>query len=99
MSAQVDLSEVKKIAALARLKLEGDELAALTNDFNSILNFVSQINEIDTSSIDRQNLNHEHANVIRKDEIKPSLEIDKIKKSAPRFEAGFFVVPKVIESE
>lgn len=96
---QVSSEEVLRIARLARLKPEGHELESLTKDFNEILSFVSQISEVNTSGVDDGTFHKALHNVSRSDEPRESLSIDDIRQSAPQFEAGFFVVPRVIESD
>ncbi|RME89954.1 MAG: Asp-tRNA(Asn)/Glu-tRNA(Gln) amidotransferase subunit GatC [Candidatus Hydrogenedentota bacterium] len=96
---KVSSEEVLKIAKLARLKPEGDELESLTKDFNDILEFVSQIQEVDTSSVDEGTFHKEVFNISRPDVPQDSLPLEAIRQSAPHFEAGFFVVPRVIEDD
>ncbi|MCS6972701.1 MAG: Asp-tRNA(Asn)/Glu-tRNA(Gln) amidotransferase subunit GatC [Turneriella sp.] len=95
----VSTEEVRRIAALAKLCPEGAELEKLAHDFNGILEFVSQIKEVNTEGI--QPLDHPlgHQAFWRDDATEPSIAQDDIRAFAPRFEAGFFVVPRVIETE
>lgn len=95
----VSEKEVQKIAHLSKLNLEGDELQKLTGDFNQILEFVAQVDEVDTSGVKPMAHVLDHANVRREDIAAESLAIDDIRKMAPKFEAGYFVVPKVIDAE
>ena len=61
--------------------------------------YVDSIKELDTSSITEEDLYpHLAENSLRKDEIGSSLLRDEISKIAPRYENGFVVVPRVIET-
>lgn len=92
-------AEVQRIAHLSKLNLEGEELHKLTHDFNQILEFVEQIKEVDVSGVPA----FEHAlsveNVRREDVSKESLSRESIEQNAPRYEAGYVVVPRVIETD
>lgn len=91
--------EVVKIAHLSKLSLEGNELKNLTKDFNQILEFVGQI---ESAHIDND-LSFSHpldlSNATRHDQEKPSVSLDEVRQLSEHFESGFFVVPKIIDSE
>jgi len=95
----VNEKEVQKIAHLSKIKLEGEELHTLTEDFNQILQFVNQIEKVNTEGIKPllHVLNLE--NRVRADEPGQSLSNNEVKTIAPEFNAGFIVVPKVIETD
>lgn len=95
----ISAEEVKKIAALSKLRLEGDELAKLAHDFNGILDFVAQIKEVNTEGAPALDHPLGHTNAWRSDDSEPSINQEAIRAFAPKFEAGFFVVPRVIETE
>ncbi|MCB1146213.1 MAG: Asp-tRNA(Asn)/Glu-tRNA(Gln) amidotransferase subunit GatC [Leptospiraceae bacterium] len=94
----VNKDEVKKIAGLARLRLEGDELEKLTKDFNGILDFVAQINEVDTSQARPFDHVLDSVNIFREDKPHSVITEEDIRKIAPKTEAGYIVVPRVIET-
>ncbi len=99
----VDISgkQIKKIATLSKLRLEGSELEELTSDFNQIIDFVNKISEIDTDNAGSTNSKEEQTTLREKCSKIPNeshLPIEKIKEIAPQFEAGYFVVPRVIEN-
>ncbi|HMY12165.1 MAG TPA: Asp-tRNA(Asn)/Glu-tRNA(Gln) amidotransferase subunit GatC [Turneriella sp.] len=95
----ISTDEVKKIASLSKLRLEGSELEKMAHDFNGILDFVAQIKEADTSGAHVLDHPLGHTNSSREDVSEPSISQDAIRAFAPKFEAGFFVVPRVIETE
>ncbi len=98
-SKKVDANEVQKIAKLSKINLHGVELDKLTKDFNQILNFVKAIDEVNTDNIPQMKHIMKYSQTLRKDEPKDSLNIETIKKVAPKFTAGYFVVPRVIEHD
>lgn len=95
----LSVAEVQKIASLSKLRLEGSELEKMAHDFNGILDFVAQIKEADTSGAHVLDHPLGHTNAWREDKSETSIDQDAIRAFAPKFEAGFFVVPRVIETE
>lgn len=95
----VTRNEVEHIAELARLKLSENELDEYTLQLNEILKYVEKLNELDTENV--QPLSHpfEASNVLRADEVKPSIERELALKNAPSKDEEFFKVPKVIGGE
>lgn len=91
--------EVQKIASLSKLRLEGDELEKMAHDFNGILGFVAQIKEADTNGAPAIDHPLGLTNSSREDIPEASIGQDAIREFAPKFESGFFVVPRVIETD
>jgi len=89
--------EVSRIAHLSKLNLEGGELEKLTEDFNRILGYVAQISEVQTDDVAPLSHVLDLENVMRADIPHESLGPDEVKNLAPEFNAGFFVVPRVID--
>jgi aspartyl-tRNA(Asn)/glutamyl-tRNA(Gln) amidotransferase subunit C len=98
----VDTATVAKIAALARLKVSDDELAAMVPELNGILAWVEQLGEVDVSGAEPMTAvieNHLRLrdDVINADPLTGGGKRDAILANAPAAEHGFFGVPKVIE--
>lgn len=98
----VDTETVAKIAALARIKLGEDELAAMVPELNAILGWVEQLGEVDVTGIEPMTAvieNHLRLreDVIDADPLTGGGKRDAILANAPMAEHGFFGVPKVIE--
>ncbi|WP_035589740.1 Asp-tRNA(Asn)/Glu-tRNA(Gln) amidotransferase subunit GatC [Hippea jasoniae] len=89
--------EVKRIAKLSMLNIDDSELDTFVDQFNDILNYMEQINELDLSSCDAVYHIVELKNVFREDVVKPSISNEKALKNAPDAAYGAFRVPKVIE--
>jgi len=89
--------EVEKIAHLARISLSEQELSLDTRHLSDILNFVEQMNSVDTSGITP--LAHPLDTVarLRSDIVSETNQRDHFQSIAPQIEAGLYLVPKVIE--
>lgn len=96
---KLTIDDVRKIASLSKLRLDGAELETMAHDFNGILGFVAQISEANTEGA----LALDHplgvVNADRSDASVASIPQEAIRAFAPKFEAGFFVVPQVIETD
>jgi aspartyl-tRNA(Asn)/glutamyl-tRNA(Gln) amidotransferase subunit C len=89
--------EVAKVALLARLRLSPDELAMFTGQLNSIVDFVAQLQEPDTSGVEPLAHGVEVRNVFREDVLGPSLPREKALANAPKRNQEGFLVPAVLE--
>ena len=94
MSAHID---VKKTADLARLRLTAEEEAAYSGQLDRILQYVSQLDELDTSGVEPAAHPHEVFDVTRPDEPRPGFGVDAALCNAPRRTGDQFLVPKVVE--
>jgi aspartyl-tRNA(Asn)/glutamyl-tRNA(Gln) amidotransferase subunit C len=95
MSLSID--EVGKVALLARLRLTPDELETFTGQLNSIVEFVAQLQELDTSNVESLAHGVEIRNVFRDDVREPSLPREKALANAPKRNDEGFLVPAVLD--
>jgi aspartyl-tRNA(Asn)/glutamyl-tRNA(Gln) amidotransferase subunit C len=98
----VDTATVAKIAALARIKLSQDEVAAMVPELNGILAWVEQLGEVDVAGVEPMTAVIENHLRLRDDVVNADVQTgggkrDKVLANAPAPEHGFFGVPKVIE--
>ena len=98
----VDTATVAKIAALARIKLGEDEIAAMVPELNGILAWIKQLGEVDVTGVEPMTAVIENHQRLREDVINADLLTGGGKRvavlaNAPAAEHGFFGVPKVIE--
>ena len=93
----VDAATVRKIARLARIKLKDDEVAPLAAELSSILDWIEQLNEIDTSKVAPLASTVDAKLPWRKDAVTDGGYPEKIVANAPEGSHGFFAVPKVVE--
>ncbi len=89
--------DVAKVAILARLRLSPDELQTYTGQLNSIVDFVAQLGELDTSNVEPLAHGVEVRNVFRDDVLGASLPREKALANAPKRDAEGFLVPAVLE--
>jgi len=93
---KVTIKDVEYITKLARLEYSDSEKEKFTEQFNTILQYIEKLNELDTSDVEPMSHVIELSNIIREDEVKTSLPIDEVLKNAPSKTGFFFKVPKVI---
>lgn len=92
----VTVKDVEHVASLARLSFSEDEKLKLVEQLNTILEYVDQLNELDTADVEPLSHVIELSNVFRKDELRPSLSREEALQNAPSRTEKFFKVPKVI---
>ena len=95
MSLSAD--QVRWVAKLARLELSDPELAVLTRQLAGIIDYVAQLQQVDTEGVEPLAHALDLANVFRPDELAPSLSVDDALANAPRRADNFFSVPAVLE--
>jgi len=93
----VNIKDVEHIAKLAKLSFSENEKEKFTEQFNEILSFMEKLNELDTSNIEPLSHVIELQNVLRNDNVRPSLPTEEALKNAPAKDEKFFKVPKVID--
>ena len=93
----IDKSQVKKVAKLSRISLEDNKLESLSKDLASILNFVEQLNKLDTKKIIPLSSIVDKTLEPRNDKVTDGKIKNEILKNSPNKNEDFFIVPKVIE--
>ena len=93
----VNKEAVKKIARLARLKISDEKSELLSTDLGNILNWIEQLEEVDTNGIEPLASVNEHSLPWRKDVVIDGEINEQVLKNAPDIAGEFFVVPKVVE--
>lgn len=93
----LDKDEVLKIANLARIRIEEDEIAAMQADLNKILGFIEMLGEVDTDGVAPMSSVARMKYRARKDDVTDGNMRDRILANAPQAIEGFFAVPKVVE--
>lgn len=95
MSISVD--DVRYVAKLSMLEFEEDELIQFTKEFNKIIEYVDQLNDLDLSDIEPLYHPIEGSKAtLREDITQKSISHDETFLNAPNSDDGFFKVPKVI---
>ena len=93
----VDAGTVKRIARLARIRIEEGEIAKYQDELNAILGFVEQLDEVDISGVEPMTSVTPMAMKKRDDVVTDGGYPERIVANAPLTEDNFFVVPKVVE--
>jgi len=93
---KITLEQVRHVAKLSRLALSEEELATLTPQLESILEYVAKIGELDVSNVEPMAHAIDLHNVLRDDIVEEALPLDKVLQNAPDSDSPFFKVPKVI---
>ena len=102
MSQRVSVEDVERVAELAHLELDADEMPRMVHDLNAILDYVADLNELDTSGMAPLAQVSElegagGATSLRDDSHVRSLPRTAVMLQAPETDGSFFKVPKVIE--
>ena len=93
----LEASHVEKIAHLARLGIDADDVPDYARNLSAILAFVEQLNGVDTTGVEPLAHPLEATQRLRADVVTESDERDKFQSGAPLTEAGLYLVPRVIE--
>ena len=101
----VTVEDVRRVAELANLDLTAEEETCMQRDLNSILRYVGQLNELDTSDVPPMAQVSEMlggtdvgcGETLRADVVQPSMDRALVMAAAPETDGRFFKVPKVIE--
>lgn len=94
---QVDEATVQRIARLARIKITAEEAKALEKELSGILNWVEQLDEVDTKTVEPMTRVVAQELKQRSDEVTDGEIAAIVVANAPLTEDNFYVVPKVVE--
>jgi aspartyl-tRNA(Asn)/glutamyl-tRNA(Gln) amidotransferase subunit C len=102
MTAKVTVEDVERVAELAHLELMPEETPRMLRDLNAILDYVAELNELDTAGVAplaqvTELVDAAGKGVLRADVVLPSLDRAAVMQQAPETDQAFFKVPKVIE--
>lgn len=86
-----------QVAKLARLELSDEELLSLSGQLSAILDYVAVLDELDVANVEPMVHAVELSNVLRPDELKPSLPRQAALANAPKTDGKHFLVPAIIE--
>ena len=93
----VDKTTVAKIARLARINVPDKRLEPLAAELNGILNWIAELDEVNTETVQPLASVTGHALPMREDVVTDGDRLDDVLSNAPEGASGFFVVPKVVE--
>lgn len=92
----LDPATVRRIAKLARIRVEDDQVAPLQAQLNSILGWIDQLNEVNVEGVEPLT-GLQMAARMREDEVTDGGIAEQVLANAPDREGPFFTVPKVVE--
>ena len=93
----LDASDVEKIAHLARLGINADDIPGYARNLTDILAFVEQLNNVDTTGVEPLAHPLEATQRLRADEVTETNNREHFQQVAPETESGLYLVPQVIE--
>lgn len=94
--SRISAEEVREIAVLARLALTEEEVTRMTHDLGAILGHVDALKELDTATTEPMTHAVPFDCPLRPDQTGLSLSVDEALANAPRREASFFQVPRIV---
>jgi len=93
----IDIETARKVAKLARIRVEEDRLPALAQEFTTILGFIAQLNEVDVTGVEPMTSVTPMRLKRRADVVTDGGQQAAVLANAPDAREGFFAVPKVVE--
>jgi aspartyl-tRNA(Asn)/glutamyl-tRNA(Gln) amidotransferase subunit C len=96
---KLSLAQVEHVAQLARLALSDEEKELFREQLSAILEYAERLQTLDTDEIPPTATVLPLENIMRDDEVRPSLPLEDVLANAPDVEDGCFRVPVVLESD
>ena len=93
----VDQAEIEKIAQLARIRVDADDAAELSERITNILDLVDQMQAVDTSGVEPLANPLNASQRLREDRVTETDRHEAFQRIAPATESGLYLVPRVID--
>ena len=94
---EIDKSTISYLAHLSRLNFNEKDEAKMRQDLGKILDWVKELDEVDTEGVEPLYHMTENINSVREDQANNSIDRESALKNAPKQDGTFFRVPKVVE--
>ena len=94
---QITPDLIKYLETLARITLNEEEEKKVGSELQDILTYIDMLNELDTDGVEAMSHCFPVTNVMREDEVHPSMTPEEITANAPESYEGCFVVPKTVD--
>lgn len=94
--SRISAEDVRKVAYLARLELPEEKVATYTGQLERILDYVAQLEAVDTEGVLPTTRAVEVVNVTRQDRVEPTPVREELLDLAPQREGDFFRVPRIL---
>ena len=98
MSHEITREDVEHVARLARLALTPVEVEQLTGELGVILDHAGDVAALDLGDVEPTAHPLPLINVLRADEVRPTLDRDEVLAAAPETEGGRFRVPRILDA-
>jgi aspartyl-tRNA(Asn)/glutamyl-tRNA(Gln) amidotransferase subunit C len=99
MSEAITRADVEHVARLCRLALSDEEVDRLTHELGAILEHAADVAALDLAEVPPTAHPLPLVNVLRSDEVRPSLPRDEVLAEAPHAEDGRFRVPRILDGQ
>ena len=93
----ISREDIEKVAVLARIRVDDEQVAALEKDLGNILDLVDQLGAADTDSVAPMAHSLDAVQRLRADEVTETNQREAFQAIAPATENGLYLVPRVIE--
>ena len=93
----IDIDTARRVAKLARIRVEEERLPALAEEFNAVLGFIEQLAEVDVEGVEPMTSVTPQRLKRRADGVTDGDQQAAVLSNAPDAREGFFAVPKVVE--
>lgn len=93
----IDAATVRKVARLARIAEPEEKLEPLAKELSGILDWIEQLNEVDTDGVEPMTTAIHTPLPMREDVVTDGGDPERVLSNAPKRAGDFFVVPKVVE--
>ena len=94
---KIDIKTIEKLASLSKLKFTKEELDLILKDMSKMVDFINQLDEIDTEGVEPLIHLNEEFNNWREDEIKEMLDLKEALSNSPIKDSTYFKLPKVLD--
>ena len=94
---KIDIKTIEKLASLSKLSFTKEELDLISIDMSKMVDFINQLDEIDTEGVEPLIHLNEEFNNWREDEIKEMLDLKEALSNSPIKDSTYFKLPKVLD--
>jgi len=95
---KIDIKTIEKLASLSKLSFTKEELDLISKDMSKMVNFINQLDEIDTEGVEPLIHVNEGFNNWREDEIREMLDQKEALSNSPIKDSTYFKLPKVLDN-
>ena len=93
----ISRKDIEKVAVLARIRVDDEQVSALEKDLGNILDLVDQLGAADTDAVEPMAHPLDAVQRLRADEVTETNQREAFQAIAPATENGLYLVPRVIE--